>query len=265
MTRPRLNEAAWNKLLAFRAKLKKRHTCTYWTNAEELKARAIVGLTAAMKRHPALGWVRSDQVPSGATIAEVLTLRNRVGDLEAQLAATGLGPPPGAEDLHQGEDEVTVPVSFTVHPAGTYSPGCLTAKIRVTWNEVFAAVAPSMIDEATDAEFAESFNRFFFARVRGVFEDEEDFKDKRWASVTVSDTVREDFIVQFRALGLMRESSRAHSVRDTRTYWTLTPYGDNLMTRLRASRRTPLTAPDQAVTAAPEAPPATRSRRKAKG
>ena len=87
-----------------------------------LKARAIVGLTAAMKRHPALGWVRSDQVPSGATIAEVLTLRNRVGDLEAQLAATRLGPPPGAEDLHQGEDEVTVPVSFTVHPAGTYSP-----------------------------------------------------------------------------------------------------------------------------------------------
>ena len=43
--------------------------------------------------------------------------------------------------------------------------------------------------------------------------------------------------VQLRALGLIRESKRARSVKDTQTYWTLTPYGDYLMSQLRACRR----------------------------
>jgi hypothetical protein len=81
------DEATWKKLQAFRAKVEKRHTCVYWKTAEDLKAKVIVGLTAAMKRQPALGWVRADRVPSDATTAEVLGLRNRVAELEAEAAA----------------------------------------------------------------------------------------------------------------------------------------------------------------------------------
>ncbi len=44
-------------------------------------------------------------------------------------------------------------------------------------------------------------------------------------------------IVQLRALGLIVESTRQRSVKDTATYWTLTPYGDNVMNRLRAISR----------------------------
>ncbi|KAB8066887.1 DUF4062 domain-containing protein [Janthinobacterium violaceinigrum] len=43
--------------------------------------------------------------------------------------------------------------------------------------------------------------------------------------------------IQLRALGLITKSTRSRSVKDTSTYWTLTPYGDNVMLQLRAIRK----------------------------
>jgi hypothetical protein len=43
--------------------------------------------------------------------------------------------------------------------------------------------------------------------------------------------------VQIRALGLIAKSDKARSVKDSGSYWTLTPYGDEVMTQLRAIRR----------------------------
>ena len=43
--------------------------------------------------------------------------------------------------------------------------------------------------------------------------------------------------VQLRALGLIAKNDKARSVKDSGTYWTLTPYGDEIMTQLRAIRR----------------------------
>jgi len=57
------NQDAWKRLEAFRRKVEDRHTCVYWDSAEDLKAHVIVGLTSTIKRNPAVGWVRADQVP----------------------------------------------------------------------------------------------------------------------------------------------------------------------------------------------------------
>ncbi|RYG65005.1 hypothetical protein EON80_18185 [bacterium] len=43
--------------------------------------------------------------------------------------------------------------------------------------------------------------------------------------------------VQLRALGLITKNDKPRSVKDSGTYWTLTPYGDEVMTQLRAIRR----------------------------
>jgi hypothetical protein len=93
------DEAAWRRLKDFRAKVEKRHTCVYWNSHEDLKAKVIVGLTATRKRHPAVGWVRADQVPTNATLSEMLALRKKVAELEAQAAADRVRPPEGTEDL----------------------------------------------------------------------------------------------------------------------------------------------------------------------
>lgn len=42
----------------------------------------------------------------------------------------------------------------------------------------------------------------------------------------------------------MHENVKQRSVKDTGTYWTLTPYGDTKMVQLRAIRKSPL---DEAI------------------
>ncbi|WP_250193431.1 hypothetical protein [Escherichia coli] len=66
----------------------------------------------------------------------------------------------------------------------------------------------------------------------------EDFKDMNLLSLKVSNSDFQTIKVQFRALGLIIKSEKSRSVKDKGTYWTLTPYGENLMTTLRAIKKT---------------------------
>ena len=96
---------SWEKLKKLRERVEGKHTCKYWTAADDLKAKVIVGLTSAVKRHPATGWVRADRVPAESTVAEILKLRNRIAELEQSAEADKTHPPEGTEHLMQGDDE----------------------------------------------------------------------------------------------------------------------------------------------------------------
>jgi hypothetical protein len=58
---------AWDKLQTFRSKVERSHTCAYWLEADDLKTKVVVGLTTAMSRQPAIGWIRSDALPTTTT------------------------------------------------------------------------------------------------------------------------------------------------------------------------------------------------------
>lgn len=239
--RTETTDEAWGRLETFRSKVEARHTCVYWTGAEDLKAKVIVGLTAAMKRHPAIGWVRADQVPTQATIADVLTLRNRIQQLEAEADASGVKPPPGSEDLEQGDDTLGTELSFLARDPDQYTGGTTyTGKIELTWNELYASVAPTLINEATDQQLREAIRVRFGSEGRTQWRDQKELKGKNLSQFAVRREDLDTCIIQFRALGLIRESVRTRSVRDANTYWSLTAYGDHLMTQLRAMRRVPL-------------------------
>jgi hypothetical protein len=236
-------EAAWKKLQSFRAKVEKKHTCVYWKGADELKARVIVGLTSTVKRHPAVGWVRADQVPLEATVTELLALKNRIAELEAESAASVEHPPAGSEELAHGDDTFEVNTSFKARKKVPGYPGYedtgYTAKITPSWNEIFAAVAPCMIHEAANGPLRSAFRECFENHARATYEGRKEFKDQQLRAFEFHDEEIETCIVQLRALGLMRESVRKRSLRDAGTYWNLTPYGNNLMVQLRAIRREP--------------------------
>jgi hypothetical protein len=234
--------AAWEKLKAFRAKVEKRHTCVYWQTAEELKAKVIVGMTSAIRRSPAVGWIRADKVPTEATLSDILALRTRVSELEAELLADNTRPPKGTEDLVQGDDSHEIDVAFISRdPDDDYrhaNDKSFTATIEPTWNEIFAAVAPVMINEATDRQVRNELASFFGATTRATYREDDDLKGRQLVNISLrDDDVLDTCLIQFRALGLIRENQKPRSVKDTQTYWTLTPYGDSVMTQLRAIRR----------------------------
>jgi len=235
--RTETDATSWKKLKEFRAKVEGRHTCVYWQRADDLKAKVIVGLTSATKRHPAVGWVRADQVPPETTLADVLALRRKVAELEAQAAADRTGPPAGTENLAQGEDSFDVPVAFNAREPTTYAETAYTGTIQISWQDVFASIAPTLINEATDAELRRAFQRCFNDRSVATFSKERKLKGLTLKDFRFRDTDIDTCVIQLRALGLIRESQRQRSVRDTDTYWCLTAYGDYLMTKLRALRR----------------------------
>ncbi|MEQ8270174.1 DUF4062 domain-containing protein [Algiphilus sp.] len=232
---------AWERLVAFREKVESNHTCVYWEEAEELKAKVIVGLTSATKKRPAVGWVRADQVPSGSSLQDILKLRDRIAELEQQLAETLTSPPVGAEELMQGDDTYEFNLSFTAipHIGGAFDRKRYNARMSPTWNEIFAGVAPALINEASDSEVRRAFQLSLEQLARNEFEGIDDLVDHALEQFEFKQHQIDTCMVQLRALGLIRESDKKRSVRDTATYWMLTPYGDQTMVQLRAIRRNP--------------------------
>ena len=244
---------AWEHLKKFRAKVEKKHTCVYWANADELKAKVIIGLTTAIKRHPAVGWVRADKVPTEATLVEVLSLKSRVAELEAEALAARDSPPSGTEALAQAEDRFPLSIEFTARLRLSDYPyredTRYTASITPSWNSIFASVAPSMINEASDNALRRAFTDFLTGESLRRYGKRKEFKERELRDFNFQKDEIETCIVQLRALGLISESDKKRSVKDTGTYWTLTPYGNTLMVQLRAIRREPLEADEDEGTA----------------
>lgn len=93
-----------------------------------------------------------------------------------------------------------------------------------------------MINEATEETIKIALDAFIEDRNLARLNEHEKLKRHALHAFSLH---REDFQtvkVQFRALGLIAKSEKARSVKDSDTYWTLTPYGDEVITRLRAIR-----------------------------
>ena len=237
------DKESWEKLKKFRQRVEEKHTCAYWTTADDLKAKVIVGLTSAIKRHPATGWVRADKVPAESTVTEILKLRNRIAELERSAEADKTHPPEGTEDLMQGDDEFEMHFEFYAKSGYSGLEERHTGRHRFTWNAIFGAVAPGMINECSEWELSLNFRRAFGQEARAALRTKESLKGYKLGQFKFRDNEIETCLLQFRALGLIVESVRARSVKDKNTYWKLTPYGDYLMTQLRALRRAPDSRP----------------------
>jgi hypothetical protein len=234
------SELNWAKLVSFRKKVEKNHTCMYWNNANELKSNLILALTAATKRQPAVGWIRADQVPSEASFGEMLSLKNRIAQLESEANAVQTRPPIGSEILSQGNDTFDVHVSFSFQlPADQFGANrqSYTATISPTWNAIFAAVAPTMITEAAEKSLKHVLHIHLETEVKKAFGDNKKFKNGNIYGIEISNEDIETCIVQLRALGLIHENERKRSVHDKGTYWSLTTYGNHVMVQLRAIKK----------------------------
>ena len=200
-----------------------------------------------IKNTPAIGWIRADQV--GETVsADILRLRNGIEELEAGIQASRETAPAGSETLAQGDDLFRVEFTVLATERKTGSAFDLISNppektrysdnFKASWNDIFSAVAPLMIDEAPDYKIKDGLNSFTRERNTERLQKRKELDGYGLSEFQVlKDDSFQTIKVQFRALGLISKSQRPRSVKDTDTYWALTPYGDAVMTRLRAIRR----------------------------
>jgi hypothetical protein len=241
------------KLERFREKVQASKHVKFWTTPPELAGQVALSYSHFLQAYPAAGWVRADDAASPDTIAELNSLRKQNFEIMAELNRAQGQAPAGTEDLEQGEDnyEVLVTARFRVdglNVAGLSPHQRYNFEIAPTWDDILSAVGSRLLDEASEQELRSLLVRGLI----GIYEYEMDDQAEHWLEGKghktdgwvfqeyvgrIGDDQWGTILVQLMALGLITKSSRPRSVRDRQTYWTLTPYGQTRVIKLKAIHR----------------------------
>lgn len=223
------------RLQAFRTLVEKQ-LCKHWSSPAELGSVVSRSLIQLIKAAPSVGWVRANELADRDATMELLALRRRVEELQVELDRIRVSAPKGSEDLAQGDEEHEVSFTFTASDK-VYNSYTWTARLGTTWNEIFSCVAPLMIHEAPEAALKETLNEFIAERSNESTGSALKKGHQNFRNFRIKDEDFQTIKVQLRALGLMVKNEKPRSVKDSGTYWTLTAYGDAVMTQLLAIRR----------------------------
>jgi hypothetical protein len=219
-------------------KLVEKKMCRYWENPSDLGSIVSRSLVKLIKEKPRSGWVKASYLPSEDATKEMLELRKQIEFLNAELEKAKTKEPEGTEKLSKGEDEVNIDFSFTGKgDMWNVESVRYTSSLTCTWDRIFYEISPIMIDEALEGKLKEKINAFIRASVYKRLEEELKAEQRNPKDIEIADSTFQTLKIQFRALGLITESIKKRSIHDKGTYWTLTPYGDTIMTRLRAIRK----------------------------
>jgi hypothetical protein len=236
------------KLKTFRETVQQK-MCKPWSAAADLGSVVSRSLVQLMKTTPAIGWVRADELPDRDATLELLRLRTKVEQLESELQRVRTTAPKGTEELAQGDEAQLLRYAFEAYDPDSFRTVNWQGSFYAAWNDIFAGVAPLMINEASDSALHHGLNEVVRAqREPSLRNEKEELKNSVLRKFQLGHDDFQTIKVQFRALGLIRKNDKPRSVKDIDTYWTLTPYGDDLMTRLRAIKHTPTVAAPPVLT-----------------
>jgi len=233
-------------LVAFRAKVEAAHTVSYWVSGDDLAGKVALALLDARRNYPAIGWVRGDQAMTPETQNEIAELKTKVADLTKErdeaLASKHLVP----EGTAGGDDEYALDIQVNFYLAADIKDGKIPygskkyyeyQRVAPSWNQIFAHLAPVMLNEASEIELDEALDGF---AVNQFYDDEAALTPEKSGSVqeiTAAPGELDNVIVQLFALGLITQGTRSRTSSDKNKYWKLTSEGQDQAMRLRAVRR----------------------------
>ncbi|WP_426399865.1 DUF4062 domain-containing protein [Ralstonia sp. R-29] len=228
--------ASVTKLKAFR-ELTQKKVCKYWESPADLGSAVSRSIIRLIGTHPMPGWIRADKAASAIAATEVLRLRKTIEELQAKLAESQLSAPKGSEELAQGEEIFPIDYKFDGHDNEGNS-WIFSKQLNFSWNEIFEEIGPLMLDEVADEKIRAGLAQLVKDRTIETKNGDPDLKGVRsLRNFSVSSRDEQTIKIQLRALGLIEQSKKARSVKDTRTFWSLTPYGDAVLVNLRAIRK----------------------------
>ena len=216
------------RLVEFRNLVEKK-LCKHWSNAEDLGSVVARSLNRLIKDHPAVGWIRANTPPSAELLTEHSRLRARIDELEQQITSFAAHGPPGSEQLAQGADVYNLEYKITSRSLiGTKNEEFVISR---SWDEILNATLPVMLIEGSELDLR--------AALLNLCDLENQADDLATLDITVNpkEHVFNQVVVQLSALGLIQPSGKKRALSDKQRYWTLTPHGQAVVTRLLAVPR----------------------------
>lgn len=209
----------------------------YWDSPEQLGSIVSRSMIKLIKDFPAEGWVRAGSAVDEKSVKEIARLQKENAELQNRLKAIAFEAPKGSETLSQGDDEIIVRFTMKAWHAKNQKYYTLSRELVCTWNELFMAVSPDLINEGSERKILSALNSFIIDNADEVIEEAQKKGYSSFGNLEIDETVYNIIKVQLRALGLICLSEKKRQVSDKGTYWKLTPYGDNIMTQLLAIRK----------------------------
>jgi hypothetical protein len=200
-----------------------------YTSPADLGAKVSRSLTQLREQNPVTGWVRADVLPSSDRLDEILKLREENEHLRDQIYRLGLQEPETLNSLASGSEVYVVDYRFErldINPAtGRFrGAGKHWDKIRLSWDDIFSVIGPSLIKGDDHWSVPRALTRTIEERARPNLERK--WPNSRFQYFQMSSDDADAILLQLRALKLI-------SI-DSDNKWSLTPYGDNYMTKLLA-------------------------------
>ena len=167
-----LDTSAREKLEAFREKVKASKHVKYWQSADDLAGKVSRSFTQLRKQHPAVGWIRGDTETSTESLTEIIELRKQIDSLKAQLVQAENAASLDVQDLSQGHDQLNLSVPWNVTVYTDSADWNLrtreitgSSNLDTTWNELFAEIGPSMIDEVQQSRLRRRLDEWLGERL----------------------------------------------------------------------------------------------------
>jgi hypothetical protein len=218
------------KLTAFREKACQGRLVKFWRKAEELPGLVALSLSKTIKVHPAVGWVRADNVANDELLGDINILRKENEGLRSkliELQAIVAQPEAGIASL---DDLVELTITYSVRRNERYYTE--TEKQTISWGELFARVAPDIMQHPNDASANYNLGAALYRRLHSG-------GDK------TAQLIHDDFQtvkIQFTALKLITVDYLKTTQGGMALFWSLTAHGQNLMLKLRSIKQ-----PNQAI------------------
>ncbi|NLZ07592.1 MAG: DUF4062 domain-containing protein [Phycisphaerae bacterium] len=209
------------KLDAFRNRVSENRLVKFWKSAAELPGLVALSLSKTIKIYPAVGWVRASNVSQDDLLLDLNELRKENSKLKASLAEAQSRPIPENEDLAGLDDVYEVMLEWT--DRDRYASHEKTGKVRASWGEMFARIAPYLLEHPNDRSVNFKLGSALYrmshsGSVRTVEVQYDDFQ-----------TVR----TQFQALGLITTNYTKTTKGNMALFWSLTKRGEHLMMQMR--------------------------------
>lgn len=210
------------KLAQFRGKVQQNRIVKYWKAAAELPGLVSLSLAKTIKTYPAVGWVRATGAGSSELLSEINALRKENEEFRSKALLLGEQPHVVVENIAGMDEGVQLHGDYKT----AYTGQTRDWKHKVTWREIFALIAPYLLEHPTDKSVQLSLKKSVLGHA-GI----------QYFESSLDDQVFQTVKIQLMAYGLV-------DVRYTETikggmalFWNITDRGHSLMMQLRSIKK----------------------------
>lgn len=178
------------KLEEFREKVQTGRLTKYWNNSDDLPGKVALGLVQTIKKFPATGWVRGNQIRPELHMERVIELQTENEKLKesvASLMSASQKDTKGRSNTSLNFAQMNEETEFVL--AG-FSGNLI---VVATWGEIFIVVSSTLEKSDHNTELATK------KAVENLLRTKVPNEDRR--SYSVSDSSIDKVLIQFRALG----------------------------------------------------------------